>query len=234
MVEHLSSIADYIVDNSATLFSGLGVVVLLFVLRSLRKLGNRVSESLLERDPMALSEEEITLLSHISDVFIDTVDGSRARFQKTIEAKVTGKKVSEYIETVSTVGSAENFTTELGAVVGWKIISGFYNVKIEMGKVFKKKQTFSNVFRCDLLDTFPSEHEDWSPRIVIPTDLLVIRIHFPPGRPFKAHYCSISKGWNAKRLDVQASEKVIDGKPVLEWAINKPVYGAVYKLEWHW
>lgn len=233
--EIFAAIWAFFSEHAATLFSGIGVVFVVYILSSIRGMVRRLLKLVHKQGEFSsLNDDTIEFLEHTSDVYIDTPDGAEAIFVKKIKAKVLAKSLDEYVEPVSTVGSAKNFKTELGAVTGWKIISGYYHVNIDIGKRLKRGELFDNTFSCDLADTFPLENEDWSPRIGVPTRKLTIRVHFPKERPFKTHHCSILRGWNAKRLEVRASEKVINGRPVLEWIIDKPTFGAIYKLDWYW
>lgn len=229
---------EIVKENWPILFSGIGVALLAVILTSLQKLlrmmyklaAEGVGDSGFGFSQAGLFEA----IDQVVDVYIEATDGSVARLERRIRARVLAKKLDTYIEPVNTVGKAENFATSNGAIIGADLISGYYLVEIKFPKTLKRGSNFENEFSAELLDTFPLEKETWAPRIGFNTKKLTMRIHFPKERGFKLHSCSRYSGWTETKLSETAAERVVDGRPVLEWVIKKPKVGDIYKLEWYW
>jgi hypothetical protein len=170
----------------------------------------------------------------VADVFLSTVDGRNAKYEKTGNYIVEGEELGLYFEAVTASGSASGFTTEIGAVVETAKEHGFYVSKIDLGSVFKIGARFRNVYRVILQDSFSAEEEHWTQEIACPTKHLTLRIHFPAGRPPQLIRCKRVIGLTETQISTEAIITDLFGQPAIVWEIDRPKLRGIYKLEWRW
>jgi len=170
----------------------------------------------------------------VADVFLTTADGRNARYQKTADYVVKAAALSGYREGVTASGWARGFTTELGIVEQTKTEHGFYVSQIDLGARLVTGTRFRNVYRADLLDCFLSKEEHWTQEIALPTKHLILRVHFPFGRPPKLVRCKRVVGLTENQISTEATITELFGKTAVVWEIQQPALGDIYKLEWVW
>jgi hypothetical protein len=191
--------------------------------------------SLRETHPRNLREtQNLTSELTVADVFLSTVDGRNAKYEKTGNYIVEGDELSLYFEGVTATGSASGFSTEIGAVVETTKEHGFYVSKIDLGSVFKVGARFRNVYRVILQDSFTAEEEHWTQEIACPTKHLTLRIHFPAGRPPQLVRCKRVIGLTETQISTKAIVTDLFNQTAIVWEIDRPKLRDIYKLEWRW
>jgi hypothetical protein len=170
----------------------------------------------------------------VIDLFLTSIDGKSARYQKTCDYIVNKENLNAYQEGVTAAGTASGFSTLSGTIVETTIEHGFYISRIDLGNLLNKGARFQNVYSADLHDCFTSGKEHWTQEIAFPTKHLTLRIHFPRARPPRLVKCKIIKGVADKQVRTDAKITELSGEQGIVWDIQNPKLKDIYKLEWLW
>jgi hypothetical protein len=170
----------------------------------------------------------------IADVFLISADGKSARYEKSGDYVVEAGSLSTYFEGVTASGQVTGFSTELGAILETTIEHGFSVSRIDLGSILGVGTRFHNVYRAYLQDCFGSTEEHWTQEIALPTELLILRVHFPIERPPKLIRCKLLVGLSERHLGNAATTTELFGQPAIVWQIARPNLHEVFKLEWRW
>ena len=170
----------------------------------------------------------------IVDVFLLSADGRRARYRKTSAYKVLSGDLHSYKEGVTSAGSAATFTTSCGVILSTVKEHGFYVSEIDLGDVFREGDQFINIYGADLYDCFTSYVEHWTQEIAIPTEHLILQVHFPEDRAPVLVRCKVVQGLSEVRTTTAAKLVDVAGLKALVWDVPGPKLKYVYKLEWVW
>lgn len=179
-------------------------------------------------------ESVLTSQLTVVDVFLTSVDGKCARYQKTSNYIVNNEDLNAYNEGVTATGRASRFFTMRGTIVETTKEHGFYISRIDLGDLLKKGSQFQNVYTADLHDCFTNHEEHWSQEIAFPTKHLTLRIHFPKSRPPRLVKCKVVEGMTDKQVRTDAKITELSGEQGIVWDIQTPKLKDIYKLEWLW
>jgi hypothetical protein len=179
-------------------------------------------------------ESDLTSLLTVVDVFLTSVDGKSARYQKASNYIVNSDDLNAYHEGVTAAGTASGFSTLWGTIVETTKEHGFYISQIDLGDLLKKDSRFQNIYTADLHDCFLTDEEHWSQEIAFPTKHLTLRIHFPKSRPPRLVKCKVVEGVADKQVMTAAKITELFGEKGIVWDIQSPKLKDIYKLEWLW
>ncbi len=179
-------------------------------------------------------ESDLTSQLTVVDVFLTSVDGKCARYQKTSNYIVSNDDLNAYHEGVTAAGKASGFSTMWGTIVETTKEHGFYISRIDLGDLLMKGSRFQNVYTADLHDCFTNDEEHWSQEIAFPTKHLTLRIHFPKSRPPRLVKCKVVEGVADKQVKTDAKITELSGEKGIVWDIQSPKLKDIYKLEWLW
>ena len=179
-------------------------------------------------------ESDLTSLLTVVDVFLTSVAGKSARYQKTSNYIVNSDYLNAYHEGVTAAGKASGFSTLWGTIVETTKEHGFYISRIDLGDLLKKGSRFQNIYTAGLHDCFLAHEEHWSQEIAFPTKHLTLRIHFPKSRPPRLVKCKVVEGVADKQVPTDAKVAELSGEQGIVWEIQNPKLKDIYKLEWLW
>ncbi len=179
-------------------------------------------------------ETDLTSQLTVVDVFLQSMDGERARYQKTSNYAANKDDLNAYQEGVTSAGKASGFSTMRGTIVETRREHGFYISRIDLGDLFNKGARFTNVYTADLHNSFMNDREHWTQEIVFPTKHLTLQIHFPKGRPPSRVKCKVVEGVTDKQVKTNAKVMELSGETCIVWEIQSPKLKDIYKLEWTW
>jgi hypothetical protein len=179
-------------------------------------------------------ESDLTSQLTVVDVFLTSMDGKSARYQKTCNYIVNNDNLNAYREGVTASGEVSGFAIMWGTIVKTTKEHGFYISQIDLGDLLNKGSRFQNVYTADLHDCFTNDEEHWSQEIAFPTKHLTLRIHFPKGRPPRLVKCKVVEGVADKQLRTNAKITELSGGQGIVWDIHNPKLKDIYKLEWLW
>jgi hypothetical protein len=179
-------------------------------------------------------ETDLTSQLTVVDVFLQSMDGERARYQKTSNYVVNKDDLNAYQEGVTSAGKASRFSTMRGTIVDTRREHGFYISRIDLGDLFNKGTRFTNVYTADLHNSFMNDREHWTQEIVFPTKHLTLQIHFPRGRPPRKVKCKVVEGVSDRQVKMNAKVMELSGETCIVWEIQSPKLKDIYKLEWTW
>jgi hypothetical protein len=179
-------------------------------------------------------ESDLTSQLTVVDVFLASVDGKSARYQKASNYIVNIDDLNAYHEGVTAAGKASGFSTLWGTIAKTTKEHGFYISQIDLGDLLKKGSRFQNIYTADLHDCFLNDEEHWSQEIAFPTKHLTLRIHFPKSRPPRLVKCKVVEGVTDKQVRTDARIKELSGEQGVIWEIESPKLKDIYKLEWLW
>jgi hypothetical protein len=179
-------------------------------------------------------ESDLTSQLTVVDLFLTSMDGKSARYQKTSNYIVIKDDLNAYQEGVTAVGKASGFSTIWGTIVETTREHGFYISRIDLGDLLNKGSRFQNVYTADLHDCFTNDEEHWTQEIAFPTKHLTLRIHFPKGRPPRLVKCKVVEGVDDKQVRTDAKITELFGEQGIIWEIQNPKLKDIYKLEWLW
>jgi hypothetical protein len=179
-------------------------------------------------------ESDLTSQLTIVDIFINSMDGANARYQKTSSYVVHNDGLNEFQEGVTSAGNVSGFSTTWGTIVETRKEHGFYICRIDLGDIFNKGDRFTNVFTADLRNSFPNERENWTQEIAFPTNHLTLQIHFPKGRAPRRVKCKVVEGVTDKQVKTNAKITQLSGETCIVWEIQNPKLRDIFKLEWLW
>ncbi len=184
----------------------------------------------------SLPDHESDLISQltVADVFLKTMDGKLARYQKTCNYIVNKDGLNAYQEGVTTAGRASGFSTMWGTIIETTKEHGFYISRIDLGDLLNNGSRFQNVYTAELHDCFTNDEEHWTQEIAFPTKHLTLRIHFPKGRPPRLVKCKVVEGMADKQVRTDAKITELFGEQAIVWEIQNPKLKDIYKLEWLW
>jgi len=183
--------------------------------------------------PKTTRPELIAQLS-IVDVSLLSLDGKKAKYQKKSTYIVMKDGVHTYKEGVTSAGSATSFSTSRGVIIATTKEHGFFVSTIDLGNLYSKGSQFTNVYSAELHDCFTSRSEHWTQEIAIPTNHLVIQVHFPKGRAPLLVKCKVLEGMIDKQIKTAAEVLELAGEKSIVWKLDGPQIKKVYKLEWVW
>jgi hypothetical protein len=179
-------------------------------------------------------ESDLTSQLTVVDVFLTSVDGKNARYQKTSNYIVNSDDLNAYHEGVTAAGTASGFATLWGTIVETTKEHGFYISRIDLGDLLKKGSRFQNIYTAELHDCFLTGEEHWSQEIAFPTKHLTLRIHFQKSRPPRLVKCKVVEGVADKQMRTDAKITELSGENGIVWDIQSPKLKDIYKLEWFW
>ena len=184
----------------------------------------------------SLLNHESDLISQLTvvDVFLNTMDGKFALYQKTCDYIVNNDGLNAYQEGVTAAGKASHFSTMWGTIIETTKEHGFYISRIDLGDLLNKGSRFQNVYTADLHDCFLNDEEHWTQEIAYATKYLTLRIHFPKGRPPRQLKCKVVEGVADKQVRTDAKITELSGEQAIIWEIQNPKLKDIYKLEWLW
>jgi hypothetical protein len=179
-------------------------------------------------------EGDLTSQLTTVDVFLISMDGKNARYQKTSSYIVNKDYLNSYQEGVTAAVKASGFSSMRGTIVETTKEHGFYVSRIDLGDLLNKGSRLQNVYSADLHDCFTNNDEHWTQEIAFPTKHLTLRIHFPKGRPPRQVKCKVIEGLIDKQMRTDAKITELSGQNGIVWEIQNPKLGGIYKLEWFW
>ena len=106
-----------------------------------------------ERSPL-VHESGLNSELTVVDVFLTSMDGRTARYQKTVDYLVNRDSVHSYREGVTGSGTVSGFTTLVGTITETTREHGFYISRIDLGDLLSKGFQLQNIFTADLHDCF--------------------------------------------------------------------------------
>jgi hypothetical protein len=168
------------------------------------------------------------------DLYLLDTAGKLARYQKTSQFVVMTDEVSSYNEGVAADGSAAEFVSMRGMVVGTVKEHGFYISHIDLGETLCAGSRFTNTYSADLLNCFTNNEEQWSQELAFPTKHLTVQVHFPKARSPKSVRCKAIEGTVDKLVKQTAQMVELYGRKSIVWEVDEPGAHAVLKLEWSW
>jgi hypothetical protein len=167
------------------------------------------------------------------EVVIEEPSGAIASYKKLSSYRAL-QDLSRYREGVSADGSATDFSTMRGKIVNTQSEHGFFVSQIDLGTVVHRGAHVTNLYEARLLNCFTTGDESWTQEIAFPTKQLTMLIHFPVARPPLLVGCFSVEGTVDKEITVAASILELFGKKAIVWQLEKPTFGGIYKLTWHW
>ena len=169
----------------------------------------------------SLPDHKSDLISQLTvvDVFLTSIDGKSARYQKTGNYIVNNDGLNAYQEGVTAAGKASGFSTLCGTIVETTKEHGFYISRIDLGDVLNKGSRFQNIYMADLHDCFTNDEEHWTQEIAFPTKHLTLRIHFPKNRPPRLVKCKVVEGVTDKQVRTDARIMELSGENGIVWEI---------------
>jgi hypothetical protein len=170
----------------------------------------------------------------VVDVFLMSVDGRIAQYQKMSSYVVNSDELNAYQEGVTAAGQATGFSSRLGTIVATVREHGFYISTIDLGDILRRGSRFTNVYTADLCDSFMNSEEHWTQEIAFPTKHLTIQVHFPKGRPPRLVKCKLVNGMIDKQIQTNAKSLNAFDQSCIIWELEEPRWKDVYKLEWYW
>ncbi len=179
-------------------------------------------------------DNDLTSQLTVVDVFLKSMDGQSARYQKTSNYVVNKDDLNAYQEGVTCAGQASGFSTKWGTIVETRREHGFYISRIDLGDLFNKGARFTNVYTADLHNSFTNDTENWTQEIAFPTKHLTLQIHFPNGEPPRTVKCKLVEGVTDKQVKTDAKITVLTGEKCIVWEVQSPKLKDIYKLEWLW
>ena len=179
-------------------------------------------------------ESKLTSQLTVVDVFLTSMDGKSARYQKACNYIVNDDGLNAYQEGVTAAGVASGFSTMWGTIIETKKEHGFYISLIDLGDILNKGFRFQNIYAANLHDCFTNNEEHWTQEIAFPTNHVTLRVHFPKGRPPRLVKCKVVEGVADKQLRTDAKITELFGETAIVWDIQNPNLKDIYKLEWLW
>jgi hypothetical protein len=183
---------------------------------------------------IAAASDGLTSELTVVDLYLTSPDGKRAKYEKTSYYLVAADRLSSYREAVTTSGTIDSISTEVGVITQTSIEHGFLVSKIDLGSAFQKGAHFKNVFRVTFHNSFLSEEEHWTHEIIPPTKHFALRVHFPIGRPPKLIRSKRLIGLESQIISGGAHLSDLFETTTAVWEINSPNQGEIFKLEWRW
>jgi hypothetical protein len=194
---------------------------------------NHKTESI--EPPLAIDQEnELVSQFTVVNVFLKSIDGRIASYQKTSSYIVNSDELNAYREGVTAAGQASGFSSLRGTIVATVKEHGFYISSIDLGDILRKGAHFTNVYAADLRDSFMKEQEHWTQEVAFPTKHLTIQVYFPKGRPPKLVKCKVVEGTVDKQIKTNAKIVNAFGQQCIIWELDGPRLNEIYKLEWFW
>ena len=180
------------------------------------------------------NEPELMAQLSIVDIFLLSHDGKKAKYQKKSTYVVLKDGLHAYKEGVASAGDATSFATSRGAIISTTKEHGFFVSTIDLGNLFSMGSQFTNVYSAELHDCFTTRNEHWTQEIAIPTNYLVIQVHFPIDRGPLLVKCKVLDGMLDEQVRTAAEVLELGGEKLIIWKLDGPQRRKVYKLEWVW
>lgn len=179
------------------------------------------------------NQPEFTVLEIQKTLTIHRRNGDSATLERSQTARSNHKGITEFwCRNISSDGSITNILIDAAAPHIQKTEAGDIQVCKRFPQALMKGQKFTTILTYDLSNAFLSASEGLIHVVEAPTKHLRLIVILPNGKPARNMRASLRYGGNPhKNLPVpNASNNGLR----IEMAVNRPVLGAEYSLEWDW
>lgn len=176
----------------------------------------------------------LRILNHEVKIDLQDTSGALAYQTRTTKFLALKDKITSFIDHMSADGDLEVSSVSPGTLEDIRREGGDLFLTTNFGKVLSKGEIIDKEIKTILKNTFESNPEYWSVRIILPTKEFKLIIIFPINRPYKNFrgYQRITS--HEMIAETQPIETLISGRPALVWSVKAPKLKDVYKIIWEW
>lgn len=162
-------------------------------------------------------------------------DAGLVRQKRKARLRARRGGITSFVDQLSTDGRIEDLRVRPGVYEHKRTEGGEMFLEVNFVKPLAFHDEIDVSMQFNLIDSFADpEEEYWSVRVNHPTELVRLVLRFHPDRPYKAFRGFERFTSHEELYDVQP-EALSDGsRMTLDWKVERPMVGCVYKLSWNW
>ncbi|MEM7677392.1 MAG: helix-turn-helix transcriptional regulator [Myxococcota bacterium] len=189
-----------------------------------------------ERRAAAVRTFDVEFVHRTVELDFISADARTVRQKRTARLRAIKGGILSFVDQLSTDGKIEDIKVRPGTYEHKRTEGGEMFLQVNFVRPLAFNDEIDVSMQFNLVDSFPDLREEyWSVRVNHPTDLVRLVLRFHPDRPFKTYRGYERFTSHEELYGVQPEALTSSGsRPTIDWKIEHPSVGCVYKLSWSW